>query len=1177
MHKNLTTSQRDFCTCYHFTALWRAWVTLTALLLTSSLLYSQGNAGRILGTVTDNSGAFIAGATVGITDVQRGITRTLTADDAGEYAAPNLLPGEYTVTASMKGFKSLEHSKLLLEVGQDLRVDLVLQAGDQLEKVVVYEEIPVVDTTTTTLGGTIGNEMINELPINGRDYQKLLALRPGVMIYPGGGAWSQSANGVRPESNAYVLDGLDNTDPFSALSVINAPGLVGDAVTVIPIDAIQEFNSQINPKAEFGWKPGFIANVGLKSGTNELHGTAYAFGRSDALDARNYFNPPPNPTVPLDFKQFGATAGGRIRRDKLFYFLGYEAQRYTVGNSYVTSIPTTASGVGSDVSIPDAEANLAAHGIPLSQLSVNLLSLYPSNSAPTSSFTLGFPNANSSDSGLAKIDYHINEHHAVNGMFFYGRDDETAQDQPYLRQEWLSINTQRPITGAVSWVYAANSRIVNEARFGYLHQNRINFSADGSLSAAAYGIPTGVTDPHRFGLPQISIAGLNSLGGQANFPKFQGPDGLWQARDTLSYLHGTHTFKFGPEYRYATVTEGSFRGAKGQFQFSGGGAFCPAPTDCSTGLEDFLAGVPTFGKISYGDPLRHLTQNMFAIFAQDDWRITRRLTLNLGVRYEYAAPMKEQHNLLGNFDPNAGLVQVGKQISSPYNPDHTNLAPRIGAAWDIHGNGRTVLRAGGGISYDTLSMETYLVQENTQNATALGIGTIPTGANIVLNNIVTPGTGNIAVSSNRITCNGGPNCLNWNLTGPVFPVAPPTCGDGINGDPAPCDVLGVDRHLKTPYVATWTVGLQHAFTNDLSVDVAYVGNRGVRLVGIRDTNQVDLATGVTPFGAQFPYLGFINILSNQYSSNYNGLQVTVTQRSYHGLAFLLGYTYSHAFDYSSTNQNQFLPQDSTRPGLEYASSDYDIRHRFTLSMTYDIPGREAPGQLLKGWQLNSIISVQSPQPWTVNDTVNNISGSNEATDRWDFFGNPKNFQSSNHSIPYCTGPGAGGCSETVASGQVVQFSDAQSTALFGACLAAAQNVDGGAVGGPTSTSLAQFGCYAQGSSVMIPPAAGTFGTMGRNLFRDSGFRSWDLSVVKTWKFREHLRAQLRGEFFNVLNHPSFANPYGGTSGYGPGAFNDPSSLGAFGCGCATPDQAGGNPVVGSGSNRAIQIGLKIIF
>ncbi len=1155
------------------------------VLLLSASMYAQGNAGRILGTITDASGASVAGAGVRITDVQRGTTRDLTSDEAGEYNAPNLLPGAYTVRAEAKGFKATEHSGLTLEVGQDLRVDLTLQTGDQTNTVIVIGEIPLLDTTSAVVGGSFSNQAINDLPLNGRNYQNLLTLRPGVMIYPGGGGWSQSANDIRPEANNYIVDGLTNDEPFSALSVINAPGLVGDAVTVIPIDAIQEFTSIELPKAEYGWKPGATVSVGLKSGTNSIHGTAYAFGRSDAFDALNYFVPM---TQPLNFEQFGATGGGAIIKDKLFFFLGYEGQRYAITTVLPSFAPTSAPGPGPGISIPDAKADLAAHGVPLSALSLKLLSLYPANTSNSSSVTLPSPNTNSSDSSLVKIDYHINQHHTLSGVFFYGRDNEVAADQAYLSSQWLSTQTQKPITGGGSWTWVPNSNWVNEARFGYVYDNKVNNSVDNNVPATFYGINTGVTDPVRGGMPQINISGFTALGGGPNWPKFQGPDGVYQGIDYISWLHGKHAFKFGGELRHASVNEGSFRSDKGQVFFnsgSGGNAF-PG----STPLEDYLAGAPQLGRITFGPPLRHETQWSYAGFFQDDWRIKSNLTLNLGLRYEYVTPISEQHNLLGNFVPSlGGLVQVGQQISSPYKGDHNNFAPRFGLAWDVFGKSKTVVRAGVGVVYDNISMETLLVQENTQNATAIGLATIPTGATIILNGMAPrPGTGTITVTSPSFP--GGPlpstsqittGWQNNSPTVPLFPVTPAECGDGIGNDPPPCNILGIDRNFRTPYITTWTLGVQHAFTNNLSLDVAYVGNHGSGLIGIRDLNQPILNGTPTPspglYSAQFPYLGAINFMSNLYRANYNGLQVTVTQRLNHGLSFTAGYTYSHGLDNSSTNQNQFLPQDSTHPQREYASSDYDMRHRFTFAVTYALPGREFPGQLLKGWELNAIATIQSPQPWTVNDTGNNISGTNEMTDRWDFFGHTGDFQSTHHSIPFCTGPGAGGCTETLASGANVPLSAAQSTTFFDACSAAAAAVDGGSTTGPTTASLVQFGCYAQGQSVMIPPAAGTFGTMGRNLFRDSGFRNLDFSVTKNWRFGERLTAQFRAEFFNVLNHPNFANPYGGTSGYGPGNFDDPSQTAILGCGCATPDVAGGNPVVGSGSNRAIQLGLKLIF
>jgi hypothetical protein len=371
----------------------------------------------------------------------------------------------------------------------------------------------------------------------------------------------------------------------------------------------------------------------------------------------------------------------------------------------------------------------------------------------------------------------------------------------------------------------------------------------------------------------------------------------------------------------------------------------------------------------------------------------------------------------------------------------------------------------------------------------------------------------------------------------------------------------MNRNFRSPYVENWTLGIQHSFSGKLALDATYVGNHAVKLPGVVDLNQAPpspTANGPLPFAATFPYLGQINYLSNFYGSTYHGLQTTLTARNYHGLDFVAGYTYSHAMDDLSSNWVAFLPQDSARPFLEHASGDEDIRHRFTFSVTYTLPEKKTKSQLLEGWQLNTIISLQSGQPWNVNDQNNNFSGVNEASDRWDFFGNPADFKSIGPSGLPCFGPGGSG---------------ACTGAIPAACTTAATSV-----GPSTLAALNANGfCYMVRNSVLIPNGFGDFGTMGRNIFRDTGFHNVDLSVSKSFKFGERARAQFRVETFNIFNHPNFANPNGATSGYGQGATADPSQAGAFGCGCATPDNAAFNPVLGSGSARAIQLGLKFLF
>ncbi len=313
------------------------------LLLASALLLSQGNLGRIQGTVTDQTGAPVPGVTVTIIDVDRGVERTLTTDTAGEYDAPSLVPGNKRVRAQITGFKVSEQTAIKLEVGQDLRADVVLQPGEISEKIEVTATPPTIDTTNAELGGTIENKVINDLPLNGRNFENLLELRPGVTKYPGGSGWSNSTNGGRPHDNFFMVDGIDSNDPWMAQSVMNAVMAAGDAGTMLPIDAIDEFKTNQNPGAEFGWKPGAIVNVGVKSGSNAFHGTGYAYGRDGNWDAADSSPAGREPPPPLELEQYGGSIGGPIIHNKLFFFANYESQHYSVGTTSQHAVPITST------------------------------------------------------------------------------------------------------------------------------------------------------------------------------------------------------------------------------------------------------------------------------------------------------------------------------------------------------------------------------------------------------------------------------------------------------------------------------------------------------------------------------------------------------------------------------------------------------------------------------------------------------------------------------------------------------------------------------------------------------------------------------------------------------------------------------------------------------------------
>jgi hypothetical protein len=1177
-------------------------------------LISQTTSGRILGSVSDQSGAAVAGAAVVITDIQRGTTRAVATDDSGNYVAAQLQPGVYKVRAEAKGFKSVERVNIGLEVAQDVRVDIALPTGQVSETVVVTDEVPLVNTTSSTLGGTLSNAEINDLPLNGRNYENLLQLRPGVERYPGGGFSTTSTNGLRAEDNAYFVEGLFNSEPYSGQAIINGAGIAGDSATILPIDSIQEFNVEELAPAEFGWKPGAVVNVGLKSGTNQIHGTAFAFGRDGVMDARNFFNTVPNAKLPRALEQYGGSVGGPIVKDKVFFFGAYEGQIYSVGNSFGGIIspfmPASTTTAGNCLhiatgdcanSIQDVITDLLAGGFTPSPASLNIAGCalsggtvtcngtgFPINNTQSINIANGFSNDVTVYNAVGKVDFNVNQNNRISGMYFFGNNSGTVEDFPELQSKWRSkIHTRAQVVGG-SWAWNPSPRWVNEARIGYNRLYQPTLPGDLNTPASSYGLDTGVSGPFTGGLPRIGFGGyfFPGLGG-FKWPKFQGPDSITQFIDQVSYTAGKHSFKFGGELHRNDVKNAAYGNARGSITFLGG----VLNGTNSTPLEDFFAGLPFKSTLEVGNPTLQLHNWAYSAFLQDDWRATKNLTVNFGVRYEFSTVLQEAHNLLGNFDPNVGLVQVNtgaNKISSLYKPDHKNFAPRFGFAWDTNGKGTTVIRGGGGLVYETVNWQSFIAFNN-----AFGPGSVPT-AGIVPGGTIT--TGNVTTKNFLSFANPG---TTWDNT--------PVNNATINCPVSACPIMTVDRNLTTPHVWNWTLSLQHAFSPNLTLELAYVGNHGGNLTGIRDINQPPVGSGwpaaniatcnanlitptpggppqydvnntlnngapcqvaaeVGPF-TQFPYLSNIFQMGNVYRSNYNGLQVTLNSRNFHGLSMVAGYTYSHSLDDVGANWDfgygSGLPQNAYNPGGEYANSDFDVRHRLTLSLTYAIPGKKGYAQALEGWELNSIITLQSPQKWGAMDEGTDAAGIGplpvsppaNSPIRWNFYGNPNDFKSGPAFTPFFPGTNT----PSAPTGDA-------------ACNAKALALDGGSPGAATE-SLAFHGCYAKGNSIMIPPPLGTFGTMGRNIFPDSGFKNVDFSLAKNWHLGEHFRAQFRAEFFNILNHPNFANPYGGQNGFG---FNDPS-VGGFGCGCATPDIAAANPAVGSGGPRSVQLGLKLTF
>ena len=891
---------------------------------------------------------------------------------------------------------------------------------------------------------------------------------------------------------------MDTIEGFSSQSVVNATPIFGDATSIVPIDTIQEFNTQQVPKAEYGWKPGAVVNVGLRSGDNTLHGTAYAFGRSDALDARNPFIQAGTPKQVTEIEDFGATMGGPIKKDKVFFLLGYEGQLNTIGApSGSLTLPTRASLGNISQSVLDA-CNALSASTPPKDLSLKMAGLIyggagncardPNNSGVfqdrnTVSYSVAPIGTATLHNGLTKIDYHVNDKQLISGEYFIGNYEGLGpQNNAAAQDYWSTFTHAKSMVMGTHWTWLPNSKIVNELRGGFNRENQLSYPGDCNNSAHPdYGylanmnsnaVPTGAGLPANCGFPLITITPFSTTGCCSTFPKIQGPDWTTQLIDNLSYIRGRHSFKFGGEERRLVYNGGTYTGTRGTFSF--------------TNLTNFLTGTlntSTPPSVLLGDPARHVTEWAFAGFAQDDWRFTNRLTLNLGIRYETVTPIQEERNGLANFDPTSptGLVQIGHGINSLWRR-RNDLSPRVGFAWDVQGNSKWGLRGGGSIIY---VIEGFNVFVSQQGVSALGVNAIPTGA--LLNGVAGPG--DITAATVQFTSG-----VDWSIAGPVLPSSGAIRCDsplGPAGANRPCAITGVDPTLRRPYASSWNLSLQHAFSNDLSLQVAYVGTHGTGLVGLNNINSPLPGTGWLtgasstscdtpytpaqiggsaasssatcenlrrPYFGKFPYLSDINYISNQNFSNYHGLQTTLTQRPWHGVSYILGYTWAHALDESGGDWNgAILPSNLFRVRADYGNSNDDVRHRMTLSLSYALPEKKSFGQLLKGWKLSSVANIQSALPWSVSDTTNDISGVGGKTDRWNFYGNPMAFSGLGYAaVPYYAGTSNSDCA-------------AQASTLDAAFSPLSP-------GYTYSSSLAKYGCWALNGSMLLPPAIGTYGT-----------------------------------------------------------------------------------------------------
>jgi len=1109
----------------------RARIILAFVLMAAVSLSAQTFRGTILGTATDASGAVLPGAKVTVKNVGTGLERTTETSADGSYALPELPIGTYSVTITLSGFQTFETTGVTVDVSGERRVNAVMKPGQVSTKVEVAGDLlPQVETTSTEIGGTLTADTIESLPVNGRDYQKLIYMNPGVAGSPDqitdspGSYGTFSMNGSRGRSNNFLLDGTDMNDGYRNDPAINEAGVFGDPATILPLDAVAELKVISNYEAEYGRNSGAVIDIVTKSGNNRLHGSALEYLRTDKLGARNFFNFAPNGKNPFHNNQFGGSLGGPIVKDHTFFYLDYEGQRETGAQGGLSCVPDPAQ-IAADMD------SITAGGGTVNPVAVALLARnpWPTPNIPgtyggalVGTEDSGCPNgpdlstattfSNSVDSLIGKVDHNFASG-LLTGRYYFGNSTQSfpfAQLAGGLLPGFNTVTPTRVQLVSVSYVKNVSASQVNEARLGWNRFAEGFFPQDSTFNPNSIGLDTGVTSSYDFGLPKITVDGFSPIGATESVPRSR-VDSNWHFIDNYSWRVGRHDVKFGYEFRRSTIEliqDNTFRGELGFGD-----------------LTSFLQGVPGSGKIALGNTLRHTAENNHSLYIQDEFRWTSRLTVNYGMRWDYFGVVHEKNNLF-------------YQMSAA-NPDYNNFAPRVGLAYDFTGKGQTVVRAGWGLFYDAFSQDIFL-------------GHIP------YNCAFCPGPAYSGVGPAAISFAS----LSGNNLG---------AGD-VFASPSPLgDFFGADPNIRTPYIQNFNLNVQQQVGSKAVVQLGYVGSRGTKLFRFRDLNQptqaqitaFDLGQCATwgqtapncfiggfdgPDGVDFnvprtafPNFFYVNQEESTANSNYNSLQASLRVSGWHGLTSQTNFVWSHSIDNASDSDdfipNASQPNNSFNTAAERGNSSFDIRRRFSWNLGYELPKHGGNLAKLKdGWGVDGAVTLQDGQPFTLNyNFEGDYSGSGEGFDRPDVVG----------PIQYGNAPY-----------NFINLTSFQVPCTFGNTTAISSSGDSNCLAGSRH-----------------------FGDLGRNVLVAPSFKEWNFSVFKNTVITERVVLQLRAEFFNLLNHPNFANPEL------PNFIADPATNGLDSNGrgignlalTATGDVGIGNPFLGGGGPRGVQFVAKITF
>jgi hypothetical protein len=1080
-------------------------IGIAAVAGSSTPSYAQRTTGDISGTVTDGTGGVLPGATVTAVCSETSFTRTSVTDASGGFRLSELPVCTYRVTSELAGFKTVARDAPVA-ANSLAKVDFKLEVGTQSETITVEGVSPVIEFSDK-LNNHVDSQRIEEMPLSGRDFNSLLGVTPGVQHTPGGGFLGVNVSGARTTSNNYMVDGISNNDRYYGDSVLNQTGVVGVPATLVPMDAIGDFTVQQTPSAEFGGKGGAAINVVIKSGGNALHGTAQYFRHDDWTDSPNFFvKRAGGDTTPVKNQQYGGTFGGPIKKDKAFFFGYFEGQRLAVTSPYDVHVPTAAQ-------VSAARARIAAAGMQTNPIGENLLKYYPTD--PTGTQHVLAPNVSNMGTFSVKLDQQFNANNLVNERVFYGSNYQSAPagnsgeitppNGPIDMFNSVADPTRVALAGLV-WNRVISDKTLLETRFGYNYISQ-TIEPNNKIDPMELGLNTGPLDAADFGVPGVTSS-FGHIGGVGGYPITTAPSTSTSVSTALTHTRGQQTFKAGANYEYAYNRSVRNR-ARTRF----------TETASTSNDVDVLVGL-LLGRFdqavrSFGNSEREMYQHSVGGFINDEWKATSRLTLTAGLRYEVFMPLQEKNNLMANFFPDRGLVQVGTNgLDSLYNSDRNNFGPRAGLAWDVTGDGRTSVRAGYALTYD-----------------APQFGTIHSG--------ISPGAmGNPLpnLASYSITLGSTPSkkpddptarCIDPNNSalGGDYICAQP--GVNIFGStqtvPPPYDAFAVPSDFQLPKYHYYHATFQRELLRNNSVTISYVGSRGTGQIWLRDINAPPLGSPTAapdllrPFRAQFPTLRHIYQLTNDGKSWYDSVQLSFRQSNWHGINSQYNYTLSNCQDYNSGNrdttgsqlQSPYDPSNSKGP------CNFDVRHNFNIGGSYAVPGGEKLGG--GSLQIGTVLTALSGRPLNPGVGTTDLSGQNTGWLRAN-----------------CNGE--------------VQYDFSNPDAFISNLPATAQRT--------STTSGALFSTAPNG----------TIGTCGRNSLRRPGLMQLDLNIIKEFKMRGASRIQARWEIFNVTNRVNLGNPQ-----------STSVRSGLFGTIASTPDVDRGNPVIAQGGPRAMQWALKVLF